>query len=440
MTEPSLAQAYDYCMRMARSHYENFPVASRLLPRAVRPAVSVIYAFARSADDFADEGSQPAAERLAQLDNYLYKLDTLSTGATVADPIFVALADVVRRTGLPLQPLYDLLSAFRQDVVKQRYANFAEVLDYSRRSADPVGRMVLHLFGEATPDNIRDSDRACSALQLINFWQDLAQDYLENNRVYLPQDEMAAHGVDESQLATRLTTPALRALMDLQLERSRALLLAGAPLGARLRGRFGIEIRATIHGGQAILAALAANRDDVFARPRLRRREWVRVLWRALKGLARLLSCGTPSQHHYHHDTRSLLRTEDRRRRLQFFLQLFIPGARRPPRHDRSLRLLPRSRRRGRRVHCSRHRPHQARLVARRTRAHLCRGGPAPGGQGARMGGLSIHAAAAAVPRHHRRHGDGPRLQCLSHFPGTLALLLSRGGGGGPAVGGNLRL
>src|SRR3569623_465824 len=210
MTEPSLAQAYDYCMRMARSHYENFPVASRLLPRAVRPAVSVIYAYARSADDFADEGSQP--------------------------------------------------------------------------SADSVGRIVLHLFGEATPDNIRDSDRACSALQLINFWQDLAQDYLENNRVYLPQDEMAAHGVDESQLATRLTTPALRALMDLQLERSRALLLAGAPLGDRLRGRFGMEIRAPIHGGLAILDALAANRDDVFARPRLRRRDWGRVLWRALKG------------------------------------------------------------------------------------------------------------------------------------------------------------
>jgi len=284
MTEPSLAQAYDYCMRMARSHYENFPVASRLLPRAVRPAVSVIYAFARSADDFADEGSQPAAERLAQLDDYLYKLDTLSTGATVADPIFVALTDVVRRTGLPLQPLYDLLSAFRQDVVKQRYANFAEVLDYSRRSADPVGRMMLHLFDEATPDNIRDSDRVCSALQLINFWQDLAQDYLENNRIYLPQDEMAAHGVDESQLATRLTTPALRALMDLQLERSRALLLGGAPLGERLRGRLGMEIRATIHGGLAVLDALAANRDDVFARPRLRRRDWGRVLWRALKG------------------------------------------------------------------------------------------------------------------------------------------------------------
>src|SRR3569623_280713 len=272
MTEPSLAQAYDYCMRMARSHYENFPVASRLLPRAVRPAVSVIYAFARSADDFADEGSQPAAERLAQLDNYLYKLDTLSTGATVADPIFVALADVVRRTGLPLQPLYDLLSAFRQDDVKQRYANFAEVLVYSRRSADPVGRRVLHLFDEATPDNIRDSDRVCSALQLINFWQDLAQDYLENNRIYLPQDEMAAHGVDESQLATRLTTPALRALMDLQLERSRALLLGGAPLGERLRGRLGMEIRATIHGGLAVLDELAASREDVIARPRLRGR------------------------------------------------------------------------------------------------------------------------------------------------------------------------
>lgn len=282
MTESSLAQAYDYCMRMTRSHYENFPVASRLLPRALRPAISVIYAFARTADDFADEGNLPPTERLTHLDDYRYKLDALSSGASVSDPIFIALADVRRRTGLPLQPLYDLLSAFRQDVIKHRYANFDEVLDYCRRSANPVGRMVLHLFDEATPDNIRDSDQICTALQLINFWQDIEQDCVENKRIYLPQDEMAACGVDESDLWTRSNSPALRALMDRQIDRSRALLLAGAPLGGRLRGRLGVEIRATVHGGLAVIEALARNRNDVFTRPRLRRRDWMRILWRSL--------------------------------------------------------------------------------------------------------------------------------------------------------------
>lgn len=284
MTEPSLTQAYEYCMRMTRSHYENFPVASRLLPRALRPAVSVIYAFARSADDFADEGNLTTVERLAHLDDYLYKLDTLSTGASVVDPVFIALADVVARTKLPLQPLYDLLSAFRQDVLKRRYANFDDVLDYCRRSANPVGRMVLHLFNEATPNNVRDSDRICTALQLINFWQDVEQDYLENDRIYLPVDEMNAFGIDEAQLGRRENSSQLRALMDLQLQRSRDLMQAGAPLGNRLRGRLGVEIRATIHGGLGILDALERSRDDVFARPRLRRRDWGRIVWRAVTG------------------------------------------------------------------------------------------------------------------------------------------------------------
>lgn len=282
MTESSLAQAYDYCLRMTRSHYENFPVASRLLPRALRPAIGVIYAFARTADDFADEGNLSTAERLTHLDDYRDKLDALSSGASMSDPIFIALADVKRRTGLPMQPLYDLLSAFRQDVIQHRYANFDEVLDYCRRSANPVGRMVLHLFDEATPDNIRDSDHICTALQLINFWQDIEQDCVENDRIYLPQDEMAAYGIDETHLRTRSNSSVLRALMDRQIDRSRALLLAGAPLGGRLRGCLGVEIRATVHGGLAVIEALARNRDDVFARPRLRRRDWMRVLWRSL--------------------------------------------------------------------------------------------------------------------------------------------------------------
>lgn len=278
----SLESAYQHCMRMTRSHYENFPVASRLLPRALRTPVSVIYAFARSADDFADEGELAPAERLARLDGYWRQLDAIAAGRTPGDPIFIALADVVQRHALPLQLLYDLLTAFRQDVVKSRYANFDEVLAYCRYSANPVGRIVLHLAGDAGADNLRDSDKICTALQLINFWQDLEQDYLESNRVYLPQDELAAYGVAEEQLGRRGNSPALRALMDKQIERSRGLMLDGAPLGARLRGRLGIEIRATIHGGLCVLDALARRRDDVFARPRLRRRDWLRVLRRAL--------------------------------------------------------------------------------------------------------------------------------------------------------------
>ncbi len=278
----TLESAYQHCMRMTRSHYENFPVASRLLPRALRTPVSVIYAFARSADDFADEGELVPAERLARLDGYWRQLDAIAAGRTPGDPIFIALADVVQRHALPLQLLYDLLTAFRQDVVKSRYANFDEVLAYCRYSANPVGRIVLHLAGDAGADNLRDSDKICTALQLINFWQDLEQDYLESNRVYLPQDELAAYGVAEEQLGRRGNSPALRALMDKQIERSRGLMLDGAPLGARLRGRLGIEIRATIHGGLCVLDALARRRDDVFARPRLRRRDWLRVLRRAL--------------------------------------------------------------------------------------------------------------------------------------------------------------
>lgn len=277
----ALAAAYHHCLSLTRSHYENFPVASRLLPRQLQSPISVIYAFARSADDFADEGDLPVEIRLARLDDYVSKLDALRTQQDVDDSIFIALADVIARHDLPFEPFYDLLSAFRQDVTKKRYADFGEVLSYCRCSANPVGRLVLHLAREATPDNLRDSDAICSALQLINFWQDLDQDLAENDRIYLPQDEMAACGVSEEQLAARRSDAALRALLDCQIERARRLLLSGAPLGTRLKGRLGLEIRATVHGGLGVLDALA-RREDLFARPRLRRRDWLGILWRAL--------------------------------------------------------------------------------------------------------------------------------------------------------------
>jgi squalene synthase HpnC len=278
---PSLEEAYAHCLHLARSHYENFPVASRLLPRRLQRPVAVIYAFARNADDFADEGDRSESDRLALLDAYVAKLDMLQAGGTPDDPVFIALQDVIAQHHLPTQPLYDLLSAFRQDVTQRRYASYSELLDYCRRSANPVGRLVLHLFAEASEQNLRDSDAICTALQLINFWQDLAQDYDENGRIYLPQDEMAAYGVTEAHFAARRDDVALRKLLAWQIGRTRQLLLSGAGLGKRLNGRLGLEIRATIQGGFGVLDALE-RREDVFARPRLRKREWVRVIGRAL--------------------------------------------------------------------------------------------------------------------------------------------------------------
>ena len=277
----ALNAAYDHCLTLARRHYENFPVASRLLPRRLQKPISVIYAFARNADDFADEGKDSVQTRLERLDSYRSGLDSMRSHQRVDDPVFIALSDVIFHYKLPLEPFYDLLSAFRQDVTKKRYADINELLDYCRRSANPIGRLVLHLTGEATPDNLRDSDAICTALQLINFWQDLEQDFIENDRIYLPQDEMASCGVNETHLAQRRSDDALRTLLDKQLERTRSMLLSGSPLGHRLKGRLGVEIRATVNGGLRILDALA-RRDNLFSRPRLSTNDWLHIVWRAL--------------------------------------------------------------------------------------------------------------------------------------------------------------
>ncbi len=274
----TVAAAYAHCLEVARNHYENFPVASRLLPARLRVATAVIYTFARQADDLADEGDAAPAERLAALDAMAAQLQALEQGKPDPDPVFIALGDVIARFGLPLQPFHDLLSAFRQDVTKKRYTTFEELLDYCRRSANPVGRLLLHLHGAATPENLHLSDRICSALQLINFLQDLEQDWVENGRNYLPQDEMARFGVSEAHLEGRQSDEAMRQLMDFQLARARAMMLAGAPLPERLRGRFRWELRLIVRGGLAVLDRLTA-RENVFDRPRLSR-------WAALRLLA----------------------------------------------------------------------------------------------------------------------------------------------------------
>lgn len=275
-------EAYQYCQQMAKQHYENFPVASLLLPRRIRKAVTVIYAFARTADDLADEGDLSPEQRLAALDDYQHKLNAIYAQQTVNDPVFVALADVIRQYKLPQLPFDRLLSAFRQDVTKTQYKDIGELMDYCRRSANPVGELLLHLYNMATPRNIALSDGICSALQLINFLQDIQQDYTENQRIYLPQDEMQRCRVTEMHIRGRLSDASMQQLLRLQIERARKMLKAGAPLGKILPGRLGLEMRLIIYAGTRILYRLHMQSENLFSRPRLRLRDKLWVLWRAL--------------------------------------------------------------------------------------------------------------------------------------------------------------
>jgi len=265
-------------------HYENFPVASLLLPPALREPVGVIYRFARTADDFADEGQDPAPQRLEKLQRCRVELQGIQANRASADPLFSDLARVVRAHGLPLQPLQDLLDAFAQDVVKNRYADYAELLDYCRRSANPVGRLVLGLVRKDSAENLRFSDSICSALQLINFWQDVGIDYETKDRIYLPQDEMRRFGVGEDHLRARRCDEAFRALMRFQADRARRLMLEGKPLVDRLRGRLRMEIAVTVQGGLRILEKLEAAGYDMFRRrPLLRALDWPLLLARAFR-------------------------------------------------------------------------------------------------------------------------------------------------------------
>lgn len=264
-------------------HYENFPVASVLLPGRLRRPVGIIYAFARAADDFADEGDITDATRLALLDGFRKELDNLVAGKPSAVPLFLQVADIVAAFELPLQPFYDLLDAFSQDVVKKRYADFGELMDYCRRSANPVGALLLHLYGAATPKNLAYSNAVCSSLQLINFLQDIAIDHREKNRIYLPLDEMAQYGISENQLAQGKTCGMWNPFMQFQIERARKLLHSGTPLGKILPGRIALELRMIILGGETILQKLHKNSDVFNERPVLKWQDWPVMLWRSIR-------------------------------------------------------------------------------------------------------------------------------------------------------------
>ncbi|MBI1907141.1 MAG: squalene synthase HpnC [Rhodocyclales bacterium] len=272
---------------MPVDHYENFPVASLLLPARLREPVEAIYAFARGADDIADEGDASPEARQAELDAYRRELDAIERGAppqcAALAPLFTRLGANVAGFALPLQPLRDLLDAFSQDVRKTRYADYAELLDYCRRSANPVGRLLLHLYAAADEANLRLSDDICTALQLINFWQDVAIDHAKA-RIYLPLDELARHGVTEAQIATQQCDAAWRALMAFQVTRARDMMLRGAPLARRLPGRIGWELRLIVLGGLRILEKIEHAGYDVFRRrPTLTKTDSLQLAWRAVR-------------------------------------------------------------------------------------------------------------------------------------------------------------
>jgi phytoene synthase len=280
-----LIRAYDSCLRLAREHYENFPVASFLLPRELRKHVAAIYAFARTADDFADEPGRDRYERLRLLDDWLDRLRACGDSAAClptpdsrlrqgyggharlppADLIFLALADTIRRFDLPVSLFEDLLSAFRQDVITTRYASWADVLDYCRRSANPVGRLVLRLSGYQDAELDRYSDAVCTALQLTNFWQDLAVDW-RRGRLYVPDETWRACAADPADLDAGRFTPAWQAALHACADRTRALFEEGRSVTEGVTGRLRLELRATWLGGTRILDRLEHDHFNVFAR------------------------------------------------------------------------------------------------------------------------------------------------------------------------------
>lgn len=283
MNKEILQNAYDECLHMAQSHYENFPVASRLLPKHLRLPIAVIYAFARRADDFADEGNLTHDERIEALTDFGKKLDLIEQNKDIDDMTFIALADVIKQHKLPISLFHDLLTAFKMDVTKARYANFGEVMEYCRYSANPVGRLLLHLNKATTPKNLGYSDAVCSALQLTNFLQDISQDLEESDRIYIPLDEMKQFGVSEEDIRNKITNPASRRLIEFQIRRTVKLMQSGAPLGKVLKGRMGLELRMTIMGGSRILYKLNQQHDDVFSRPRLSKWDIGWVIWKAIR-------------------------------------------------------------------------------------------------------------------------------------------------------------
>lgn len=278
-------------LNQAGAHYENFPVASVFLPRKLREPIALIYSFARQADDFADEGDLTIEQRLKMLEEFKSELDLLQAYIKPNQVFFLVLGKMISAHKLSFNPFYDLLDAFSQDVVKTRYQSFREVLDYCKHSANPIGNLLLQLYQAATPKNIEMSDQICSALQLINFLQDIAIDFKKNDgkqRIYLCQDELNQFSISEQQIADYVSgrkkpDANWQKFMRFNVARTSKMLQSGKPLGRILKGRIGFEMRMIIAGGERILTKINQVEGDVFnRRPTLHSYDWLLIFCKAL--------------------------------------------------------------------------------------------------------------------------------------------------------------
>ncbi len=281
----TVAAGYRWCERMASSHYENFPVASKFLPPHLRPHVAAIYAFARTADDFADEPrfegrrSQALGAWETLLENCYHR--------DVQHPVFIALRDTVRRHNIPIGPLRALLTAFRMDLTKHRYATFSELLGYCSHSANPVGQLVLFIHGHREPDLHRFSDEICSALQLANFLQDLSVD-IPRGRIYIPAEDLVHFGVAKDDMLGRRVTEEFRELMRYEVARVRAMFHRGRPLVRRVSPGLSMELDATWRGGMAILQRIEdLEYTTLTVRPTLEKRDMAGIALRSLFAFGR---------------------------------------------------------------------------------------------------------------------------------------------------------
>jgi squalene synthase HpnC len=286
----TVGRAYEYCEDFARAHTESYPVASRFVPPELRPHLVALYAFARSADDFADE-PEYEGRRVEALDRWEEALHRCFHGEA-EHPVFVALADTIERRDLPVPPLHDMLTAFRMDLEVRRYATFQALRGYTVRSADPVGRLLLALFGYRDPALVRYADEISTALQLTNFWQDVAADAARDH-IYIPAEDLHHFGVTEAEVKALKATPALRDLLRFQVTRTRALYERGRPLLEKVGKDLRMELTLIWLVGNTILDKIEAADFDVFTRrPSVRRRDQAVIMARAAKEWATRLDLG----------------------------------------------------------------------------------------------------------------------------------------------------
>ena len=277
---PTLAEAQDYCRKLAESHYENFHVATWFLPRRLRPHFQSIYAYCRISDDLGDEVGNPA-QSLALLDLWNAELDACYRGEC-RHPVFLALAETIRICSIPKEPFADLLVAFRQDQTVERYSTMQDVLEYCRYSANPVGRLVLYACGHREPELFSLSDFTCTALQLANFWQDIRDDD-RRNRIYLPQADMQRFGVTEEQIHARRFSPEFGALMRHEVAYTQELFKQGSALPGRVDRELAVDLTLFSRGGEEILRAIVRQGYDVLrARPVISKPRKAALLLRAL--------------------------------------------------------------------------------------------------------------------------------------------------------------